>query len=239
MIANNPYEAPASNLDQSVAAGSRPLNPNWSIGAVFSEAWALSNGFKASFWGAFLLYIGVAILFAIAGGILTVGLAMVSPTVSVIMGFVLQIAQLAVSAPLMTGLLMIAIKRAEGVPVKAFMIFDYFPKTLPLFLTYLLMMVLIVIGLVLLVIPGIYLMIAYALALPLVVDKNLSIWNALETSRKGISACWFRFFGLGILNLIIIMISAMLLGIGLIWTLPLVYLTMGIVYRDLFGVSSR
>lgn len=235
----NPYEAPAVNLDQTSTASSRSLNPNWKIGAVLSEAWALSNGFKATYWGAFLCYIGIIILFAIAGGALTLGLAMIYPTAAIITSVVLQFAQLIVTAPLMAGLLMMGIKRAEGAPVNAFIIFNYFPKTLPLFLAYLLMMLIGTIGLVLLVIPGIYLLVAYALALPLLVDKNLSIWQALETSRKGLTACWFRFFGLSIVNFLIIIVSAIPLGIGLIWTLPWLLITMGIVYRDLFGVNSK
>ncbi|WP_062066532.1 hypothetical protein [Cellvibrio sp. OA-2007] len=238
MSQTNPYEVPSSNLDQPSAASSRPLNPNWEIGAVLSEAWALSNGFKASFWGAFLLYMGVAMLLGIAAGILTGVMASISPSSSVVMAVLLQFVQLIITAPLTAGLFMISIKRAQGLPVNAFMIFSYFPKTLPLFLTYLLVMLFVVIGLVLLVIPGIYLIVAYALALPLLVDKNLSIWQALETSRKGISACWFRFFGLGLLSVLIMMISAIPLGIGLIWTLPWLYIALGVVYRDLFGVSS-
>ena len=139
----------------------------------------------------------------------------------------------------MAGLFMLGIKRAAGQPVNAFMLLNYFPKTLPLFLTYSLMVVLAIIGLVLLVIPGIYLILAYALALPLLVDKNLGICESLETSRKGITRCWFRFFGFGIIGLVIMMISAIPLGIGLIWTLPWLYAAMGIIYRDVFGVSSN
>jgi uncharacterized membrane protein len=239
MSQSNPYEAPAANLDQTTPASNRPLNSNWDIGAVLSEAWALTSGFKATFWGAFLLYMGVAFLFAILGAILAGGLALVSTTVSLVVGILLQVVQMVISAPLMAGLMMIGVKRAEGIPVNAFMIFNYFPKTLPLFLSYLLVMLLVVIGMVLLVIPGIYLLVAYALALPLLVDKNLSIWQALETSRKGLTACWFRFLGLGIVNILIIMLSAIPLGIGLIWTLPFAYIALGIVYRDLFGVSSK
>lgn len=239
MLQTNPYQAPASNLDQPFPISHQPLNPDWKIGAVLSEAWALSNGFKATFWGGFLLYMGVVIAAAIVMGLLSVGVTMLSSEAAVLVAVLSQIIQLVVTAPLMAGLFMLGIKRASGQPVNAFMVFNYFPKTLPLFLTYLLMIVLVVIGFVLLVIPGIYLTLAYALALPLVVDKNLGIWESLETSRKGITRCWFRFFGFGIIGLVIIIVSAIPLGIGLIWTLPWLYAGMGIIYRDLFGVSSN
>lgn len=235
----NPYQAPASNLDQPSSANNLPLNPNWEIGAVLSEAWALSNGFKATFWGGFLIYMGVAIVVGIVMGLISVGVAMVSSEATVVVAVLGQVIQLVITAPLMAGLFMLGIKRAAGQPVNAFMLFNYFPKTLPLFLAYLLMILLVIIGFVLLVIPGIYLTLAYALALPLLVDKNLGIWESLETSRKGITRCWFRFFGFGIIGLIIVMISAIPLGIGLIWTLPWLYAGMGIIYRDVFGVSSN
>lgn len=239
MSQTNPYEVPASNLDQPLANGDKPLNPNWDIGSVLSEAWALSNGFKATFWGAFLLYMGIVIAVSVASSILTAGAAMMSSTAMVAIVIVGQLIQLVVTAPLMVGLLMLGINRAAGLPVNAFMLFNYFPKTLPLFLTYLLMMLLIAIGIVVLVLPGIYLAFAYALALPLLVNKNLGIWEALETSRKGITACWFRFFGFAIIASVIALISAIPLGIGLVWTLPWLYIAIGIIYRDLFGVNAN
>lgn len=239
MSQTNPYEAPASDLNQPSSVEDRPLNPNWDIGAALSEAWALTSGFKGTFWGAFLLSMGLAVLAGIVAGLLTGGAAAASSGAAIVFLILGQLIQLVITAPLTAGLFMISIKRASGKPVSAFMVFDYFPKTLPMFLAYLLVIVLVVIGLVLLVIPGIYLAVAYALVLPLIADKNLSIWQALETSRKGISTCWFRFLGLGILGLIIISISSIPLLIGLIWTLPWLYIAIGIVYRDLFGVSSN
>lgn len=239
MSQTNPYQSPASNLDQPSSASQHPLNPNWEIGAVLSEAWALSNGFKATFWGSFLLYMGVVIVAAIVMGILSFVVTLIATEAAVVIAVLSQVIQLVITAPLIAGLFMIGIKRAAGQPVNAFMVFNYFPKTLPLFLTYLLMLVLVVIGFVLLAIPGIYLMLAYAFALPLLVDKKLGIWESLETSRKGITRCWFRFFGFGIIGFLIVLVSAIPLGIGLIWTLPWLYAAMGVIYRDVFGVSSN
>lgn len=239
MSQTNPYEVPASDLNQPAIMGEHPQNPNWEIGAVLSEAWALTKGFKATMWGAFLLYMAVVLGVSIIGGIVTAGAASLSPTASIILMVVVQLAQLLISAPLGAGLFMIGIKRAASLPVNAFMVFDYFPKTLPLFFAYLLMLLLIAIGFVLLVIPGIYLMLAYALALPLLVNKDLGIWDALETSRKGITTCWFRFLGFGLLALLIVLIASIPLFIGLIWVMPWLYVAIGIIYRDLFGVSPN
>lgn len=239
MSQTNPYAVPASNLDQPSTVTDKPLNPDWDIGAVLSEAWALTSGFKATYWGAFALYFGVLIGVSFAGGILTAVTATMSQATSIAIMILVQLIQLFITAPLVVGLLMIGIKRAAGLPVNAFMVFNYFPKTVPLFFAYLLIILFVAIGTVLLVLPGIYLIVAYAFVLPLLVDKNLGIWESLETSRKGITACWFRFFGFGIVACVIAVIASLPLFIGLIWVLPWLYIAAGIIYRDLFGVSSN
>lgn len=227
MSDNNPYQAPANDLNTNTTAVAP--NPNWTIGEVLSEAWHQVSGFKGTYWGALLIYMGIVIVTSGVFGFLGED--------SVMMGIISQIVIGLISYPLAAGLMMIAIKRSVGLPTNAFMIFDYYPKTIPIFLLYLLMMVLIVIGLILLILPGIYLAVAYTMALPLLVEKNMGIWEALETSRKSITACWFRFFGLVLIGMIILMVSAIPLGIGLIWTLPFISIAVGIVYRNHFGVA--
>lgn len=56
----------------------------------------------------------------------------------------------------------------------------------------------------------------------------------MEASRKIITKQWFKVFGLGICLGIIVAISAIPLGIGLIWTIPLAMLSMGILYQTIF-----
>jgi len=228
MSENNPYQAPDSNLD--VSAEEHELNPNWTIGEVLSEAWQLKDGFKGTYWGALLIYMVIVMI--------TSGIFAFIGNESTVMKIVTQVVVGLISYPLAVGLMMIAVKRSVGIPVNAFMVFDYYPKTIPIFLLYLLMMILIVVGLLLLVLPGIYLSIAYMLALPLLVDKNMGLWEALETSRKAITPCWFRIFGLFFVAGLILMVSMIPLGIGLIWTAPFLGLVMAIIYRNLMGVSQ-
>src|SRR4051812_21832417 len=47
-----------------------------------------------------------------------------------------------------------------------------------------------------LVLPGLYLMVAWTFSIPLVVDKRLEFWTAMETSRKVLTRVWFAMFGL-------------------------------------------
>ena len=101
------------------------------------------------------------------------------------------------------------------------------------------MYILVAIGFLLLVLPGIYLMVAYSLAMPLVVEKGLSPWQALEASRKAITKSWFRFIGLGLAIMVIMIVSMIPLGIGMIWTIPMAMIAFGIAYRNIFGYEGE
>jgi uncharacterized membrane protein len=228
MSDNNTHQNPAHEVVS--GAQQHQLKPDWTIGEVLSEAWKLKDGFKGTYWGALVIFIVINLILA--------GVFQLIGNDTNLMKTIAQAVTAFLTYPLFVGLLMLAIKRSAGVPTSASMVLDYYPKTVPIFLTYLLMMVMIVIGFVLLVFPGIYLAVAYMLALPLLVDKKLGIWEALETSRKAITPCWFRVFGLSLIISVILAISAIPLGIGLIWTLPFAGLAMGIVYRDVVGFSQ-
>jgi uncharacterized membrane protein len=86
------------------------------------------------------------------------------------------------------------------------------------------------------VVPGIYLSVAYILAIPLVVERGLSPWQALEASRKAISQHWFKVFGLFLLLGVLMSLSMIPFGIGLLWTIPLMVVSLGVLYRTIFGV---
>ena len=95
---------------------------------------------------------------------------------------------------------------------------------------------LIYIGFILILIPGMYLAIAYCMTMPLIADRRLTPWQAIETSRKAVTKRWFSFFGLFLVVGLVIFGSALTLGIGLIWTAPWSINVIGVAYRRTFGV---
>lgn len=218
----------------------------FSIGAIIREAWEKTSGAKGRIWLALLLYIVVA---AIVGAVVPFLLKLVGlPTQPVpgeafsailLVGIIVsQLIIMVVTMPMGVGLFMIGLKTAVGAPVTPTEILNYYHKTIPLLVTVIIMYIMLAIGFVLFIIPGIYLMFAYYLAIPLIVEKGLSPWQALEASRKAISKCWFRFFGFGILLMVIMVLAMIPLGIGLIWVLPLMLIAYGIVYRNIFGFEG-
>jgi uncharacterized membrane protein len=77
------------------------------------------------------------------------------------------------------------------------------------------------------------------MTVPLIVDRKMSPWQAMEASRKAIHGEWWKFFGLFIVMGIIFMISSLPLGLGFIWTWPMFVVLGGVVYRSLFGIEKR
>ncbi|MFV3367734.1 hypothetical protein ACNFH5_06065 [Pseudomonas sp. NY15435] len=243
----NPFAPPASVLQDPIASGTVPSiedalarGYDFSITDLIKEAWQRVSGAKGLIFVGFIIYMVVvqAISFVL-GLILGVGYAASGAEPSgtaVVLQMVVGILAGTVGYPFMAGINMLGIRRAADQPISFNEMFSHFGQFVPLLITGLLMTVLIYIGLLLLVLPGIYLSMAYILAIPLVVERKLSPWQALEASRKAISQHWFKVFGLFLVLGLIMLVSMIPLGIGVIWTLPLMVISVGVLYRTIFGV---
>jgi len=212
---------------------------DFEIGAVLSESWERTNGLKGSFWAAGAI---VFLVMIVLGGIIGGGSAVLVGNGDVIAGglssILLQLVIMAVMYPFAAGIIMLGVERSVDLPVSYKSVFGYFTYTLPLLGAAVLMSILVAVGFLLLIIPGIYLSLAYIFVVPLVVEKNLGIWDAMETSRKAVTSRWFKLFFLFLIMSIILIISALPFGIGLIWTYPMAVAMMGVMYRDIFGVEA-
>ena len=209
------------------------------ISHIIATAWQNVAGNKGLVWAAFALYVLAVIMMATMLHLLFGSAADDMASDGLIGIITSQLVQTLIMLPISVGLILVCVKVVSGVEVSALSVFNYFPKTLNLALTYLLMVLMIMLGLMLLVIPGIYLIVAYSLALVLVVDKDLGPWEALETSRKAINKCWFSVLGLWLLLGLVLAVAMIPLGIGLIWALPLTMLSFGVLYRNLFDLSKE
>jgi uncharacterized membrane protein len=139
---------------------------------------------------------------------------------------------------LSAGYYIVAFQLARGRTAEFNDFFQGFNKFLPIFLTALVSGVLTFIGLLFLVLPGIYLIVAYLFAQPFVIDKNADFWQAMETSRKLITKKWFSFFVLLLALFFLNLGGAILLGIGLLVTIPLSVCIVAAAYEDIVGLNS-
>ncbi len=232
----NPYQPPSTNsintesvqlgrkrtIEEALASGY-----DFSIGDVISKAWEQVNGVKLTF---FLPILAIFIIGVIFGFIL----GFLPPKVVGPINFFVNIALNALAA----GFIVLALKRLRGQQIN---LKEDFLSILPIFtviiLATLLTSLLTMVGMILLFIPGLYLAIAYSLTNWIIVDNpSISAWQAMEASRKIITQHWFKVFGLMIVLGIIVGISAIPFGIGLIWTFPLAMLSIGTLYRIIFEV---
>ncbi len=158
----------------SLAAQILSREPEFSIGTCLSRTFGLlQRDFGLLAGATFVIWlIQTAIMFIpLAGGI-----------VAWLLGGVLY-----------GGLFMLYLKRARGEDAAIGDAFNGFSCcTLQLLLAGLLTTLLGTLGFCCLILPGIYLMVAWCFSLPLVADKQLEFWSAMELSRKVATRVWFR-----------------------------------------------
>jgi len=205
-----------------------------SIEGVLSEARKLAEGYK------FKLNIAAAIysLIVIAMALLVGGLGALTDN-SIFIAIVGELIYAWITLPVAMGLFAISLDRVAGGEVSNDRLFLFFPQATRLLVTTVLMTLLIFVGYVLLVIPGLYLSVAYLFVLPLLVQRELGMLDALEVSRKAITHRWFTVLGILLVLALINVIGAIPLGIGLIWSIPWTMLAMGVMYQRIFVGGSR
>ena len=153
--------------------------------------------------------------------------------------YVGAVAAVVINTPLLMGNFIVSAKLLHGQIPEFRDFFTGFQYFLPLLLLSLVAGLFIGIGTILLVIPGIYLAVAYLFASYLVVDRRLDFWPAMELSRRTVTPRWFGYFAFMLLLALLNLAGALLLGLGLLVTIPLSFCAVTAAYADLFGFQSH
>jgi len=206
---------------------------DFSIIEMVKAGWRAINGVKAHFVVAFLMYVGIALIIQMLLGLIFPQGEAQAP--SVLNQQIVGILSYPVLMPIMAGIIMMAIKHHRGEVVDFKSIFDYYHLTGKLALAGIIIYIFTIIGMLLFILPGIYVSVAYVFTVPLIVDKNMHVWEAMELSRKTVTKHWFKVAGLiGLLSLIMVL-GMIPLATGLIWTIPLLFVTLyGLAYPIIF-----
>ena len=85
----------------------------------------------------------------------------------------------------------------------------------------LVMNVLAMIGFVLCIIPGIFLQVAWLFSMPLVIDRQMGFWAAMELSRKMVCKHWFMVFAFLIVYTLLVLAGLLGCCIGILVTVPI------------------
>lgn len=201
------------------------------IGAYFGRGWEIFKQFAPGFIGYFLLLAAISIVL----GMLPAPLGSGSEGGTGLLPFVYQV----FLAPVLSaGLYIVAFQIARQRSPEFGDFFRGFNRYLPIFLVSLVSGLLIVLGTIILIIPGIYLAVSYLFSVLFVIDKNMSFWSAMETSRRLVSKKWFSFFGLIIVLTLLNIAGLLVLGIGLLVTIPLTGCIVAAAYEDIVGLNS-
>jgi hypothetical protein len=199
-------------------------------GPVISGATVQPDKYLRCGWELFKLYPGgfvaFALLFFIIQGILSY-LPRIGGLIS-----------LAIAAPLGAGFYVVSAKLMQRRTPEFQDFFTGFQFFLPLLLLSVVSAVLIVLGFILLILPGIFLMVCYLFASMIVVDQRLDFWPAMELSRRTVQTQWFGFFVFVLLLILINLGGAALLGIGLLLSLPVSACAVAAAYAQVFGLQS-
>ena len=141
-----------------------------------------------------------------------------------------------VTGPLCGGANYLFLKRIRNQPAQFSDCFAGFTLAfLPLFLGFLVMYVLGVIAFFCCVIPCIYLVVSWSFALPLIIDKKLEFWPAMELSRKVVGQHWWKVFGLLLVNVLLTCLGFLLCCVGVFVTAPISRAMTLYAYEDIFS----
>ncbi len=158
-----------------------------------------------------------------------------SDSFSRFLGFVITIAGWVIGLEISFAQIVIFLKFIDKKKPQIAELFSYF-ETATLarfFIITLLYGVMVALGLVLFIIPGIYLGIKYFFAVYIYVDKKTGIMESFKKSGKITQGAKWQLFGFGLLSLLIIAGGALVFLVGLLVAIPVVYLAQIHVYRKL------
>ena len=230
--------APASTFASQVISNDYRLNP----GECLRRGWELFKAHAGMLVGACLIVLLISLLCS------------TMPVVGVILN-------LAISGPILGGLYLLNLKLLRGEDVSIGDVFEGFNRcfgqlllgqlviltltlisSLPFIVFYSLTLVfkskiiwficspIAFIGLL----PAIYLAVCWSFTLPLIIDKNLDFWSAMELSRKKVNQHFWPACVLVLLGGIVTLVSSYII-IGALIILPIYIATMAFAYEDIYN----
>ncbi|MCK5463748.1 MAG: hypothetical protein V3V53_17075 [Bacteroidales bacterium] len=165
-----------------------------------------------------------------------IGYTLITIAISVAAAFI-PFGSLLVSGPLTAGFYIVANKISKGEPYEFGTFFKGFDFFVPLLLWTLIGGIFIALGLVALIVPGIYLAVAYTFVPLFIVFGKIEFWDGMEFSRKLVTKKWWNIFGFVLLLMLINMAGALAFLVGLLFTIPLTYCAIYVAFEDIVGTE--
>lgn len=138
-----------------------------------------------------------------------------------------------ISPSLTAGFFLVANRISRGVEVQFSSFFEGFSYWGILTLTSLVSGILTFFGILALVLPGIYLAIAFLFGGPFALFSGSDFWTSLELSRRLITRNWWKFFGLMLVLIGLNILGFLFFFVGLLVTIPVSYYSVYAVFEEL------
>ncbi|MCP4309989.1 MAG: hypothetical protein GY790_01880 [Bacteroidetes bacterium] len=143
---------------------------------------------------------------------------------------------LILGGPLLVGYYLFARNLQAGLETGTELFFESFTKFIPLLILNLLMSIVILIGFLILVLPGIYFSVSYLFAHLFVWFYDVPPTEAVTLSRKMVSGNFSQIFWLWLILAGINILGAIALGVGLLVTIPFSACVIYAVFDDIIGI---
>lgn len=246
----NPYAAPQSAWDEPLAAtggalpeimpGSDPLD----VGECVKRAFELTKRNFAMILLVGLTYVGVTLGVSILLSMIdtALGLGTSQSEIQSDEGFgsfqfqqsgsaLNMIVSQVFSVFLSLGLVRVGLNLVSGKDVSVGQLFGEGRKLLPAIGASLIFAAMVFVGLLLLVVPGIYLMLRYGQFMNAMVDRNLGVLESLRYSSSITTNNRLNLFLLGLLSIAIFIAGVLALLVGLVFAYPLIWMSWMVAFR--------
>ncbi|MCK5782575.1 MAG: DUF975 family protein [Flavobacteriales bacterium] len=141
---------------------------------------------------------------------------------------------LIIGGPLSFGMAKVSLAYSRGYKVELEMLFDGFKNFVNTFLAYLLISVFTMLWLLLLIVPGIIKGISYSMTFFIMNDEpELKAMEAIDKSMAMMNGYKMKYFLLLLLFFVLMILSALLAFIPLLWLIPYMYVTFAKFYEDI------
>lgn len=143
------------------------------------------------------------------------------------------LASLFISGPMALGMVMFTLSFSRDEDARLEQIFDGFKNYGTALGAYLLMMIYIILWSLLLIIPGIIAALSYSMTFYIIADEpKIGVSAAIDKSRKMMDGYKWKYFCLQFRFLGWALLCILTLGIGFLWLIPYIYITLAKFYDD-------
>lgn len=194
---------------------------NLAVGRCLARSWQL---YKANFWLLTGTTAIVLLLHSVLHSVPVVG----------------NVAAVALGGVFSAGLSVVFLKLIRGQRAEFGDVFLGFQRRfVPLLLASAITFILISAGLIMCLLPGIYLAVAWLFAYPLIIERSFDFWPAMELSRKVVHERWWELFALVLVALLLFvggfLLTFFIFGLGGLLTAPIAFGALMYAYEDIFG----